>query len=100
MKSVCSRCEINGKEPPKEQCFEFALHLPGVSIEHNRVVKILNQCFTIEYHEHIEWANNREKEKGVDVALAVQIVTTIYQEEDNINLRIVIISGDTRGVSF
>lgn len=96
MKSICSRCEVKGEEPPKERCFAFVSHPPGVSIAHHPTLMLLDQFFTIEYHERIEWATDKQKEKGVDVALAIQIMSAIHEEKNSgTNLRIVIISSDS-----
>ncbi|CAF3286214.1 unnamed protein product [Rotaria socialis] len=109
---ICCRCDTYAF-PRKDQCYSFVSHRPDrkEEIKKTHMYQRMSKYFTVLFHERITTKQERaarkkqgkqdeevaikEKEKGVDVDIGIQITHTIRTaKEKNEHIRIVLVSGD------
>ena len=96
MACICSRFKLY-EELPIDQCYCFVSHRPGEEnfLQRNDMFKRISKKFQILYHERVPTKKQFEKEKGVDVDIAVYIVDIIQKAKRlKKSIRIVLVSGD------
>lgn len=96
MGHICTRSNVY-KELSIEQYYIFVSHRPDErgSLENNRMFKRMAKKGTLLYHERVRIKKGFEKEKGVDVNIAIHITDIIQKSASTGDpIRIVLVSGD------